>query len=323
MHCRLIGVSKLSIVCDCLLPVRGRHSRPTGPHNNLALAGNPTRAFRMIGEKPTTEPPMPYQLYLCNVHKIAYGHPLGPAMCPVLPRTFLINFLPMNINLREKKMAATVTTTPDLVADLVKSLGVILDSTLSFEAHVNNVTRSAYFHLRNINRLRPILTQHSTAILVHALVTSRLDYCNSVIFGLPSKILHKLQLVQNSAARIITGTPSIDHITPALHQLHWLPVKFPIEYKILLFTFKALHNLAPPYLSDLLQLYTPSRTLRSSFANQLTTPSARLSTMGLRVFSRSAPRRWNSLPADIRSTDSLITFKSRLKTYMFRTAFYI
>ncbi|KAK3526101.1 hypothetical protein QTP70_015426, partial [Hemibagrus guttatus] len=98
----------------------------------------------------------------------------------------------------------------------------------------------------------------------------------------------------------ITRTPSIDHITPALHQLHWLPVKFCNEFKILLFTFKALHNLVPPYLSDLLQLYTPSRTLRSSFANQLTTPSARLSTMGLQAFSRSAPRLWNSLPADIR-----------------------
>ncbi|CAM4325934.1 unnamed protein product [Leuciscus chuanchicus] len=154
----------------------------------------------------------------------------------------------------------------------VRNLGIILDSTLSFRSYINNITKAAFYHLRNISRLRSSLTDSVTETLIHAFITSRLDYCNGVLSGLPTKALSRLQYVQNSAARVLTNTKPWQHITPIIQQLHWLPVKSRITYKILLLTYKSLHGLSPKYLTDLLHPYTQSRSLRSSDKDLLDTP---------------------------------------------------
>ncbi len=91
--------------------------------------------------------------------------------------------------------------------------------------------------------------------LVHAFMTSRLDYCNALLGGCPASSINKLQIVQNAAARVLTRSRKYDHITPILQSLHWLAIKFRISYKILLLNYKALNDLAPAYLTNLLSRY--------------------------------------------------------------------
>ncbi len=120
-----------------------------------------------------------------------------------------------------------------VTSSTVKNLGVILDSTLSFENHIFHVTKTAFFHLRNIAKLRNMLTVSDAEKLVHAFMTSRLDYCNALLGG-PASSINKLQIVQNAAARILTRSRKYDNITPILQSLQWLLIKFRISYKILL-----------------------------------------------------------------------------------------
>ncbi|KAI5618349.1 hypothetical protein C0J50_22331, partial [Silurus asotus] len=191
----------------------------------------------------------------------------------------------------------------------------------SFKNHINQVTKTAFFHLRNISKLRNMLSISDAEKLVHAFMTSRIDYCNALLGGCPASLINKLQLVQNAAARVLTGARKYDHITPILSSLHWLPVKFRIDYKLLLLTYKALNGLAPMYLSSHLTRYNPPRSLRSQNSGLLVVPRIAKSTKGGRAFLHLAPKLWNSLPDSVRGLDTLTQFKCRLKTYLFSKAY--
>ena len=203
-----------------------------------------------------------------------------------------------------------------------RNIGTMFDSHFCFHDHVTNICKSSFYHLRNISFIRKYLSAATTELLVHMFVSSKLDYCNSLLYGLPAYTIKKLQHVQNAAARLVTLTTKHDHITPVLFNLYWLPVNQRIIFKILLITYKALNNLAPSYICDLLTSYTPSRQLRSSSKHLLVSPSYNLKTYGARSFSVAAPSLWNALPCEIRNAPSVSFFKSRLKTFLFRKAFY-
>ena len=154
--------------------------------------------------------------------------------------------------------------------------------------------------------------------LVVSLVLWRIDCCNSLLAGLPQSLVGKLQRVQSSAARLVVRVLPHVHITPVLRHLHWLPVRARISYKTACLCFNAIIFSNPVYLSDLLHLYSPSRSLRSSADTRLfKIPLSKCKTKGDRAFSYFGPSVWNSLPLHIRNATTIDTFKSALKTYLF------
>ena len=157
----------------------------------------------------------------------------------------------------------TIKIIDDLAA--IISLSWLLEyEALLLKDHVKALVRAASFSIYCIGKLRCYHDKFSVERLVHAFVSSRLDYCNSLLFGLPERDISKLQRVQNAAARLVVKCKKQDHMKPILRDLHWLPVQQRIWYKIALLTFKALHGMAPKYVSDLVEEYKPSRSLRSS-----------------------------------------------------------
>ena len=187
------------------------------------------------------------------------------------------------------------------------------------DIHINSICKTAFYYLYNIRTIRKFLNPECTEIIVNAF-SSRLDFCNSLLYGLPNNQLRKLQGVQNAAARLICNVGRFDYITPSLYRLHWLPINYRIKFKILLFVYKALHGIAPSYISDLSELKPASRyNLRSSIDTLLLKhPNFKsLSTLGDRSFKCAGPKLWNELPKDIRNATTVQTFKRLLKTYLF------
>ena len=192
---------------------------------------------------------------------------------------------------------------------------------MNMHSQIANICQSAYFHLRNIARIRNNLTKKSTEILVYATITSRLDQNNCLLVGATKEQLDKLQRVQNAAARLICKSFKRDHITPILQDLHWLPLGYRCKFKVLMLVFKSLNGLAPSYLSDLIHPYIPRRCLRSANACLVQADPCNLMSCGGKAFSIIGPNLWNQLPEEIRRSDSLSKFKRLLKTYFFRLAF--
>ena len=117
---------------------------------------------------------------------------------------------------------------------IARNLGSWFDSRLSMATHITKICASSFYYIYNIRRIRKYLSQQSTETLVHAFITSRLDYCNSLLYGLPGCLLNKLQRVQNACARLIFKEQKFCHVTPLIYELHWLPIRYRIEFKILL-----------------------------------------------------------------------------------------
>ncbi|KAK3552410.1 hypothetical protein QTP86_011646 [Hemibagrus guttatus] len=183
-----------------------------------------------------------------------------------------------------------------------RNLGVTMDNQLSFSSHVTNVTRSCRFLLYNIRRIRPFLSTQATQVLVQSLVISRLDYCNSLLAGLPLNAIRPLQMIQNAAARLVFNLPKFSHTTPLLRSLHWLPVAARIRFKTLMLAYKAKNGPAPSYLKALVTSRTAPRLLRSISTARLVPPSLReKGRYTSRLFSVLAPRWWNELPLGIRT----------------------
>ena len=184
--------------------------------------------------------------------------------------------------------------------------------------HINFTCKTAFLEIRHISTIRHYLSDDATKTLVVSLVLSHIDLCNSLMAGLPQSLVGKLQRAQNSAARLVVRALPHVYITPILRHLHWLPVRARISYKTACLCFNAITSSTPAYLSDLLHLYSPSRSLRSSAdIRLLKIPLYKCKTKGDRAFSYFGPSVWDALPLLVRNATTNHTFKSALKTHLF------
>ena len=153
-----------------------------------------------------------------------------------------------------------------------------------------------------------------------ALVSSILDYCNSLLYNTANKDIARLQRVQNCLARVVTRSPRFSSSVPLLKSLHWLPVHYRIIFKICTISYQALASKQPTYLNSMLTPARNSRELRSTSSNPLYNPRVKTKA-GTRAFSVAAPTLWNSLPVSVKSEGNIVSFRRRLKTYLFNAAY--
>ena len=237
-------------------------------------------------------------------------------------KTELLQITPLN----KPPVELSLTVNGNIIkcSDQVKDLGVLLDSKLTIVDNIQSVTRKAYCALANIGKIRRDLTRPDAETLVNACVTSVMNYANSISLGVPQVHTNSLQRLQKMAARIICRCGPRDHVTPLRKELHWLPIEARPVFKILCYTYKAIHGNLPDYMCDIISVYNPKRCgLRSgnSSIKRLCTVKANSAIYGYMCYSLAAPALWNPLPEDIRSAETFVTFKKSLKTFFLKNTY--
>ena len=205
-------------------------------------------------------------------------------------------------------------------SDTVRNLGVIFDSDFNFRQHISQVCKSCFYHIRDLRRIRRHIPISTAKTISTALISSRLDYCNSLLNNIAKRDVAKLQRVQNCLARVVLRAPRFSPSLPLLKQLHWLPVSYRINFKLSTLAYRALSTKQPSCLASLLHRSNIPRQLRSSTSQQLIVPKTKLN-LGKRAFSVAAPRVWNELPITLKTSETIAIFRKKLKTYLFQLAF--
>ena len=205
----------------------------------------------------------------------------------------------------------------------VKYLGVILDENLSFHQHITSKCNIAAINIQRISSIRNYLTIESAKQLAHSFVLPHLDYCNAILYGLPARHIKKLQRIQNWIAKVVLRRNRHESSLTALYDLHWLPISFRIQFKILTMVFKCIIGTAPEYLISLIKLKSFNRETRLSNkpGKILDIPRTSKTIFADRSFQVSGPKLWNDLPTEIQLSTNIEIFKKSLKTYLFQQAF--
>ena len=203
-------------------------------------------------------------------------------------------------------------------------LGAHFDSRMIMEEFMIKKCRACQLQLHKIDRICKYLSTDTFSCIIQGLVTSKLDYANCLLYGVNKVSLHRLQIVQNSEARVILKIRKYDHVSRARQELHWLPIQHWIAFSILTHVSKVLHGLAPTCITDLISLAQPARLTRSSKNFNIAFPvKVPKNSYGKQAFVHAAPTLWNNLPVSIRSSNALLDFRRQLKTYFFTLVYNI
>lgn len=225
-------------------------------------------------------------------------------------KTKILVFIPPNIRNEIKIEGTYINNECVRFVHSSKNLGVILDDELSFNEQVTKVVKTCFMIIRKISKVKEFLTTEELRTVISARILSRLDYCNSIYYGINATQINKLQSVQNSAARLIYKTNTTSSTVDSIRKCHWLEIRARILFKICLMVHKCIHGNAPTCLKELLTNVSSERTKRLLEYKYNTN-------FGSRAFIRIGPKIWNILPRDFRTEENKDIFKKKLKTYFF------